>query len=102
MSSLTRSLSPVAHCPASPFPVDPADVPEDAVRYVKHRLFRHADRHPLDDDAARLIVAGVIAILSEPEADPETVETAAAIVSEFTAATGAVVAIQAAGLQVTG
>ena len=77
------------------FPVLPDDVPEDAVRYVKHRLFRHMDRSPLDDDVARWIVAGVIAILADPEADRETVETAAVLVSELTAATGAVVAIQA-------
>jgi hypothetical protein len=78
-----------------PFPVDPADVPGDAVRYVKRTIFRHADHEPYDDDLARLIVAGVIAILAEPEADRETVEAAAAVVSEITAATGLVVAIQA-------
>lgn len=80
-----------------PFPVDPADVPDDAVRVVKRTILRHADRGPYDDDLARLIVAGVIAILSEPEADPVTVEAAAAVVSEITAATDFVVAIQATG-----
>lgn len=80
-----------------PFPVDPADVPPDAVLVVKRTILRHADRGPYDDDLARLIVAGVIAILAEPEADLETVEAAAAVVSEFTAATGAVVAITAGG-----
>jgi hypothetical protein len=78
-----------------PFPVDPADVPVDAVRVVQRTILRHADRDPYDDDLARLIVAGVIAILSEPEADPGTVDAAAAAVSELTAATGAVVAITA-------
>lgn len=62
---------------------------------VKRTILRHADRGPYDDDLARLIVAGVIAILAEPEADRETVEAAAAVVSEITAATGLVVAIQA-------
>jgi hypothetical protein len=81
----------------APFPVDPADVPDDAVRVVKRTILRHADRGPYDDDLARLIVAGVIAILSEPEADPATVKAAAAAVSEITAATGAVVVVQAAG-----
>jgi hypothetical protein len=86
---LTRSA------PWEEIPVDPADVPEDAVRYVRRTMLRHSDREPLDDDLARMIVAGVIMILSEPGADRETVEAAAAAVSEFTAATGAVVAIQA-------
>jgi len=58
-------------------------------------MLRYSDRGPLDDDLARLIVAGVIAILAEAEADRETVEAAAAAVSELTAATGLVVAIQA-------
>jgi hypothetical protein len=80
-----------------PFPVDPEDVPPDAVLVVKRTILRHADRGPYDDDLARLIVAGVIAILSEPDADPVTVEAAAAAVSELTAATGVVVAITAAG-----
>jgi hypothetical protein len=54
---------------ALPFPMSPGEVPDDAVRYVKRRLLRHADRSPLDDDAARWIVAGVIAILADPEAE---------------------------------
>lgn len=86
---LTRSA------PFEEIPVDPDGVPEDAVRYVRRTMLRHSDREPLDDDLARMIVAGVIAILSEPGADRETIEAAAAVVSEFTAATGAVVAIQA-------
>jgi hypothetical protein len=86
---LTRSA------PWTEIPVDPDDVPEDAVRYVRRTMLRHSDREPLDDDLARMIVAGVIAILAEPEADTATIEAAAAVVSEFTAATGAVVAIQA-------
>jgi hypothetical protein len=88
---LTRSA------PWEEIPVDPAGVPDDAVRYVRRVMLRHSDREPLDDDLARMIVAGVIAILAEPEADPVTVEAAAAVVSELTAATGAVVAIHATG-----
>jgi hypothetical protein len=83
--------------PWTEIPVDPVDVPEDAVRYVRRTMLRHSDREPLDDDLARMIVAGVIAILAEPEADPATVEAAAAVISEITAATGAVVTITAAG-----
>ena len=79
------------------FPVDPADVPPQAVRFIQRTLLRHADRDAFDDYLARVMVAGLIAILAEPAADSEVVETAAAIVSEYTAATGAVVAIQAAG-----
>jgi hypothetical protein len=56
-------------------------------------MLRYCDRDPLDDDLARLIVAGVIAILAEPGADPETVELGAAVVSEIAAATGATVTI---------
>lgn len=87
-------VAPGPHCP---FPVDPADVPDDAVRTVKRTILRHADRGPLDDYLARMIVAGVIAILAEPSADAETAEAAAAAVSELTAATGLVVAITADG-----
>ncbi len=82
----------MATLPASPFPVDPADVPEDAVRVVKRTILRHADRGPLDDDLARLLVAGVIAVLAEDQA---AMEAAAVLVSEYTLATGDVVAIQA-------
>lgn len=81
----------MAPCPASPFPVDPADVPAEAVRYVKRTMLRYPDRDPLDDDLARLLVAGVIAVLMN---DRETVEAAAVLVSGYTLATGAVVAIQ--------
>lgn len=55
----------------SPFPVEPADVPSAAVRAVKRTLLRHPDpavEDPMDDGLARLIVAVVIAALSEPEA----------------------------------
>jgi hypothetical protein len=79
----------------SSFPVDPADVPQDAVRVVKRTILRHADRGPLDDYLARMIVAGVIAILAGPEADRETVELGAAVVSELAARTGDVVVLQA-------
>lgn len=89
---LTRSL-PFVEAPV--FPLGPDEVPGDAVEYVKRRLFRHADRSPLDDDAARMIVAGVIAILAGPGADAETAAEAAAAVSGYTAATGAVVTVQA-------
>lgn len=41
------------------------------MRYVKHRLFRAAGAHPLDDDVARWIVAGVIAIAAGPLTVPE-------------------------------
>jgi hypothetical protein len=84
----------VATLKASPFPVDPADVPDAAVRYVKRTLLRHADRFPLDDYVARIIVAGVIAVLAEDRAHLDEV---AVLVSQYTLATGAVVAIQAAG-----
>jgi len=94
MSLPARTVSLVATLPASPFPVDPADVPEDAVRYVKRTMLRYPDRDPLDDDLARLIVAGVIAVLAE---DGAAAEAAAVLVSAYTLATGAVVAIQAAG-----
>lgn len=78
---------------AAPFPVDPADVPPEAVAYVKRTILRHADRWPLDDYVARVIVAGVIAVLADDQAAMEGV---AVLVSEYTLATGAVVAIQAA------
>jgi hypothetical protein len=84
----------VATLKASPFPVDPADVPDQAVAYVKRTILRHADCFPLDDDVARLIVAGVIAVLAEDQARLDDV---AVLVSGYTAATGAVVAVQAAG-----
>jgi hypothetical protein len=93
MSPLAATVSPVATFQASPFPVDPADVPEAAVRYVKRTILRHADRFPLDDDVARLIVAGVIAVLAE---DRERLDEVAVLVSQYTLATGDVVAIQAA------
>lgn len=79
----------------APFPVDPADVPPEAVRYVRRTILRHAGREPMDDYLARVIVAGVIAILAEPEADRETVELGAAVVSELAAVTGATVVVQA-------
>jgi hypothetical protein len=84
----------VATLPASPFPVDPADVSAEAVQYVKRTLLRHADRFPLDDYVARIIVAGVIAVLAE---DRGHLDEVAVLVSEYTLATGDVVAVQAAG-----
>jgi hypothetical protein len=74
------------------FPVAPEDVPEDAVLAVKNTLFRHLDRDPRDDDLARLVVAAVIAMLTE---DREAVEAAGEFISELTRATGAEVVIQA-------
>lgn len=94
MSSRGPIVSLVGTFKASPFPVDPADVPDQAVAYVKRTILRHADRWPLDDDVARLIVAGVIAVLAE---DRGHLDEVAVLVSEYTAATGAVVAITAAG-----
>jgi hypothetical protein len=91
--SATTYRGCVAKLPASPFPVDPADVPEAAVRYVTRTMLRHWDCEPLDDHVARLIVAGVIAVLME---DQGTVEAAAVLVPGYTLATGDVVAIQAA------
>jgi hypothetical protein len=52
-----------------PFPVDPADVPPDAIRAVKRTLLRSTHPgvdDPMDDDLARLVVAVVIAALHEP------------------------------------
>lgn len=93
MSSLAIIVSLVAMPPASPFPVDPVDVPKRAVDYVKRTMVRHPGADPLDDDLARLLVAGVIAVLAGGEA----VEDVAVLASEYTLKTGAVVAIQAAG-----
>jgi hypothetical protein len=92
MSSCGPIVSLVATFKASPFPVDPADVAAGAVRYVKRTILRHADRWPLDDDVARLIVAGVIAVLMEDQAHLDDV---AVLVSRYTLETGDVVAIQA-------
>ena len=48
-----------------PLPVDPADVPDGAVRAVKRTLLRNSAGDPMDDDLARLIVAVVIASLGQ-------------------------------------
>jgi hypothetical protein len=93
MSAPAPSVCPVAAQVPFSFPVDPADVPPHAVRVVKRTLLRHAPVDPMDDDLARLIVAGVLAVLAEDGA----AEVAAALVSRYTLATGAVVTIQAAG-----
>lgn len=77
----------------TPFCVDPADVPEDAVRVIKRTLLRHAPVDPMDDELARLLVAMVITVLADNGAAAEAAEFA----SEYTAATGAVVAVTAAG-----
>jgi hypothetical protein len=39
-----------------PFPVDPADVPVNAVRYVQRTMVRHGQ--PVDRELAQLLVAG--------------------------------------------
>lgn len=54
-----RGISP------GPFPVAPEDVPESAVRAVKRTLLRNGTGDPMDDDLARLVVAVVIASLSQ-------------------------------------
>lgn len=50
-----------------PLPVDPADVPPEAVRAVKRTLLRNGTGDPMDDDLARLVVAVVIASLSQQD-----------------------------------
>jgi hypothetical protein len=50
---------------AAPFPVDPADVPPDAVRAVRRTLLRQASEDVDDDELARLVVAVVIAALHQ-------------------------------------
>ena len=53
--------------PLRVFPVDPADVPAAAVRVVKRTLLRRrGDPDPFDDELARVLVAVVIAALSQP------------------------------------
>jgi hypothetical protein len=65
MSPPPVTLDPVT----AVFPVDPADVPEDAVRAVKRTLYRYAGTvtaDPMDDHVARVLVAVVIAALTGP------------------------------------
>ena len=54
--------------PLRVFPVDPADVPLGAVRAVRRTLLRQSSTHddPADDELARVLVAVVIAALSQP------------------------------------
>lgn len=70
-----RQVSSRQDLPYDPFPVAPADVPAAAVRFVKRTLLRNGGPEtgdPFDDDLARLIVAGVIAIVSpEPASRPQ-------------------------------
>jgi hypothetical protein len=47
-----------------PFPVDPADVPPEAVRAVRRTLLRQSPDGD-DEELARLIVAVVIAALAQ-------------------------------------
>ena len=53
-----------------PFPVDPADVPADAVRAVRRTLLRNSQDGD-DEELARLVVAVVIAALAKPGAAAE-------------------------------
>lgn len=94
MNDLTRPAPWEDMYPApGPFPVDPADVPPEAVRVVQRTLLRHdLPEDPADEDLARLLVAMVIAVLSEPAADPGA---AAGLVSRYAAETGATVVITA-------
>lgn len=52
--------------PATPFRVNPADVPPDAVRFVKRTLLRQTSDADPDDELARVIVAGLMTILPAP------------------------------------
>jgi hypothetical protein len=47
---------------AAPFPVDPADVPPEAVTFLKRQLVRHGPE--VDDYEARVMIAGLIAVLA--------------------------------------
>lgn len=54
-----------------PLRVDPAAVPDNAVRVMKRTLLRHADAiaaDPQDEELARLIVAVAIAALRPADA----------------------------------
>lgn len=57
---------PVTPLP-SPFPVPPADVPKRAVRYVQRTMARHGQ--PVDEELAQVLVAGMIAVLTETPGD---------------------------------
>jgi hypothetical protein len=63
-----------AEVPLPVFPVDPDDVPAEAVTAVRRTLLRQRDIDPGDpadgDDLARLIVAVVIAALAKQPQEP--------------------------------
>ena len=48
------------------FPVDPADVPPEAVTFLQRQLVRHGPE--VDDYEARVMIAGLIAVLAPAEA----------------------------------
>lgn len=50
-----------------PFPVAPADVPVNAVRFVQRTMARHGQ--PVDKELAQVLVAGLIAALAQPSGD---------------------------------
>lgn len=52
--------------PMGTFPVDPADVPPEAVAFLKRQLVRHGPE--VDDYEARVMIAGLIAVLAPAEA----------------------------------
>lgn len=58
MSDPRRTLRLVA----APFPVDPADVPSEAVTFLQRQLVRHGPE--VDDYEARVMIAGLIAVLA--------------------------------------
>lgn len=60
-------MQPVKAEPAAdavrPFRVRPADVPPEAVRFVRRTLLRNTSDAPADDELAAVIVAGLMTIL---------------------------------------
>lgn len=73
---------------AAPFPIEPADVPGDAVRAVRYTALRHPGLDLWDEDDARLIAAVVFAWL----ADNGAADAVAVPVPACAEATGDVVA----------
>jgi hypothetical protein len=71
MPRVDATRAPGSH---NPFPVDPDDVPAEAVTAVRRTLLRQRDldvEDPADgDDLARLIVAVVIAALAKQPQEP--------------------------------
>ena len=54
-----------------PFPVDPADVPPEAVTFLQRQLVRHGPE--VDDYEARVMIAGLIAVLAPAPAEVKAV-----------------------------